>query len=70
MVEIDFDFIVGIDLVFVWRSKWLVFSIWIENSSVFVWGHRSRLDIRVDVEIDLISGMESKLPWFLCAGSK
>ena len=46
------------------------FRVWIEISSVFVSGHRNRLDISVGIEIDLISVMGLRLPWFLCAGSK
>ena len=39
----------------------MVFSVWIEINSVFVSGHRNRIDIRVGIEIDLISRMGSKL---------
>ena len=50
--------------------KSLVFCVWIEINSIFVSGHRNRLDIKVGIEIDWISVMGSRLTWFLCAGSK
>ena len=37
---------------------------------VFVSENRNRLDIRVGIEIDLISAMGLTSTWFLCAGSK
>ena len=46
------------------------FSVWNEKNSILVLEYRNRLDIRVGIEIDLISVMGSKLSWFLCAGSK
>ena len=46
------------------------FSVWIEVNSVFVSGHRNRLDITMWIEINLILVMGSKLTWFLCAVSK
>ena len=52
-----------------WRSKLLVFSVCIEINSVFVPGHRNRLDTRVGIKIDLIPAKGSKLTWS-CAGSK
>ena len=51
-------------------EKWLVFSVWIEINTAFVSGHRNRLDIRMGIEIDLISVMGSKLTWFLCGWPK
>ena len=50
--------------------KGLLLSLLIEIKSVFVSGHRNHFDIRVGIEIDLISMMGSKSTWFLCAGSK
>ena len=41
-------------------------SVRIEINSVFVSGHRNRLDIRVGIEVDLISLMRPKLTWFWC----
>ena len=49
--------------------KWIVSSEWTEINSVFVSRHRNRLDIRVGIEIDLISVMGSKSSCFLCGGS-
>ena len=50
------------DLVSVWRSKLSCFSVWIEINSVFVSGHRNRLDIKVGIESDLVSdGVEINL---------
>ena len=46
------------------------FSVWNEKNSILVLEYRNRLDIRVGIEIDLISVMGSKLTWRLCAGSK
>ena len=70
----------GNHLVLLWAStlawffcggrKWLVFSVWIEMNSFFVLKHGSRLVVRVEIEIYVISVMGSKLTWFLCAGSK
>ena len=31
-----------------------IFNVWVEMNSVFVPGHRNRLDTRVGIEIDLI----------------
>ena len=45
-------------------------DLWIEINSVFVPGHRNRLDIRMEIEIDLISVMGSKATCFLCDRSK
>ena len=39
-------------------------------NSFFVLKHGSRLVVRVEIEIYVISVMGSKLTWFLCAGSK
>ena len=50
--------------------KRLVFSVRIEINWGFVAGHRNRLDIRVEIKINLISVMGSKLTWFLCAESR
>ena len=52
---------IGIDLVFVQRSKIICFSVRIEINRVFVSGDRNRLDIRVGIEIDLISVFGSEL---------
>ena len=46
------------------------FGVWIEINSNVVSGHRNQLYITMGIEIDLISVMESKLTWRLCAGSK
>ena len=42
--------------------------VWIEI--VFVSGHLNGFDFRVEIEIDLISVLRSKLIWFICGGSK
>ena len=44
------------------------FSVWIEMNSVFVSGHRNRVDVRVGIEIYMMSVMGSKLTCFLFAG--
>ena len=49
--------------------KWIVSSEWTEINSVFVSRHRNRLDIRVGIEIDLISVIGSKSSCFSCGGS-
>ena len=41
----------------------------IEIDSVFVSGHRNRLEIRVGIESDLMSVMRSKITRFLCVAS-
>ena len=43
----------------------LVFGVRIEMDSVFVSGHRNRLGIRVETEINLISVIGSQLACFL-----
>ena len=62
VVENDFISVwwIGIDLFFVQQSKMTMFCIVrIEIHWVFVSGHRNRLDIRVWIEIDMISVMGS-----------
>ena len=39
-------------------------------NSDFVSGHRDRLDIRVEIEVELISVMGLKLALFSCSGSE
>ena len=51
---------IRIDLMCVLRSKMTGFSVIIEINWVFVSGHRNRHDVRVGIEIDLISVMGSK----------
>ena len=71
VVEYDFQF-GGSALIWSLSSgrRWLALSVRIEITWVFVSGHRNRLDSRVGIKIDLISMMELKFTWFLCAGSK
>ena len=68
VVEIDSISVQGseLNLFLLCCRKWLVFSVWIEINSVFVSGHRNRLDIGLGIGIDLVSVMGSILTCFLC----
>ena len=50
--------------------KWLVLSVWIKISPIFVSWHRSRFYIRMEIQIHLISVMGYKCTWVWCAESK
>ena len=55
-VGVDFDFSVDRNLLgFCGGVEKFFFSVWIEINSAFVSGHLNGLDIRVAIEIDLIS---------------
>ena len=56
---LDFSVGVGIDSDFVWV---------VEIDLVFVSGHRHWRNFRVGIDIELISGLGSKLVWLLCGG--
>ena len=49
-------------------TEMIGFCVWIEI--VFEPGHLNWFDIRVGIEIDLMSVLRSKLTFFLCGGSK
>ena len=54
---------------FLWSGRQrLVFSVRIEINWFFLLGHRNRLDTRVEIKIDLISVMGSKLTRFYVRG--
>ena len=70
-IDLIFVWVVQIDLVFVWQSKMTCFfRVWVEIDGGFMLWHRSRVDIRVGIDIDLISMVGSKFTWFLYAVSK
>ena len=67
----DLTSVKGSELTWLWcrGRKLLVFSVGIEVNSVGVSRHRNRLDIRVGIEIDLVSVVESNLLCFSYSGS-
>ena len=66
--NIYFSVEIGIDLILCGRND--LFCFWIKKNSFLMPGHRHTLDIRVEIEIDLISVMRSKLTWSSPWGSK
>ena len=72
VIENDFTSVwrIGIDLILCSGRKLLVFRVRIEISWVIVSGHRNRHDIRVGIQIDIISVMGSNLTCFSWSGSK
>ena len=54
---------------FVWGSKITWFIVWIEINLFFVSGVSKLTRFRVGIEIDLASGLGSKLTCFQCGGS-